>query len=212
MDLLHSRFPFEEREEREQRTLARFSKPGEGRRPAKAVLVATQIIEQSLDIDFDIMVSELPPVDLLFQRAGRLHRHERGPRPTGDVATLGLIETPLSSDGVPDFPKAHKRVYEEHTLLRTWLALRDRCELRIPDQIRSSIESVYAEPGERPEQPALRTVWDESADKLRASREKDAHEADMRYLPHPDSSARLDALLAGRYVYSKGQISFRPFY
>jgi CRISPR-associated endonuclease/helicase Cas3 len=196
VDLLHSRFPFEEREDREQRTLARFGKPGEGRRPAKAVLVATQIIEQSLDIDFDIMVSELPPVDLLFQRAGRLHRHERGRRPTGDVPTLGLIETPLSSDGVPDFPKAHKRVYEEHTLLRTWITLRGRCELRIPDEIRSSIESVYAEPGDRPEQPALRTVWDESADKLRASREKDAQEADTRYLPHPDSSARLDALTA----------------
>ena len=67
VDLLHSRFPFEDREARELRTLARFGKPGEAQRPAKAVLVATQIIEQSLDIDFDIMVSELPPIDLLFQ-------------------------------------------------------------------------------------------------------------------------------------------------
>src|ERR1019366_9603018 len=57
VDLLHSRFPFEEREEREQRTLKRFGKPGDAVvRPARAVLVATQIIEQSLDIDFDLMV------------------------------------------------------------------------------------------------------------------------------------------------------------
>ncbi len=196
VDLLHSRFPFEEREAREHRTLSRFGKPGEAQRPNRAVLVATQIIEQSLDIDFDIMVSELPPIDLLFQRAGRLHRHERGRRPTGDVPTLGLIETPLSSDGMPDFPKAHTKVYEEHTLLRTWIALRDRCEMRIPDEIRSSIESVYAEPGDRPEQPVLRAIWEESAEKLRAAREKDAKEADTRYLPHPDSRARLDALTA----------------
>jgi len=194
VDLLHSRFPFEEREEREQRTLTRFGKPGEARRPSRAVLVATQIIEQSLDIDFDIMVSELAPFDLLFQRAGRLHRHERGRRPTGDATTLGLIETPLSPAGVPDFPRAHKYVYEEHTLLRTWLALRDRCELRIPDEIRPSIEAVYAEPGGPPEEPPLRALWDESAEKLRASREKDEREADMRYLPLPDGRARLDKL------------------
>jgi CRISPR-associated endonuclease/helicase Cas3 len=196
VDLLHSRFPFEEREATEQRTLVRFGKPGEARRPAKAVLVATQIIEQSLDIDFDIMVSELPPIDLLFQRAGRLHRHERGRRPTGDLPTLGLIETPLNSDGVPDFPKAHRKVYEEHTLLRTWIALRNRSELRIPDEIRSGIESVYAEPGDRPEEPALRALWEESAKKLQVSREKDTKEAEIRYLPSPDSRARLDALTA----------------
>ena len=194
VDLLHSRFPFEEREAREHRTLTRFGKPGEARRPARAVLVATQIIEQSLDIDFDIMVSELPPIDLLFQRAGRLHRHERGRRPTGDAPTLGLIETPLGPDGVPDFPKAHKYVYEEHTLLRTWMTLRDRCELRIPDEIRPSIEAVYAEPGDRPEEQALRALWEESAEKLRASREKDEREADLRYLPLPNSRARLDKL------------------
>lgn len=196
VDILHSRFPFEEREEREQRTLTRFGKPGEARRPRMAVLVATQIIEQSLDIDFDLMVSELPPIDLLFQRAGRLHRHERDRRPTGDVPTLGLIETPLSPEGVPDFPKAHKKVYEEHTLLRSWIAIRDRCELKIPDEIRSSIEAVYAEPGARPQELPLRALWEESAEKLRASREKDAKEADSRYLPHPDTTARLDALTA----------------
>src|SRR5450756_289471 len=105
VDLLHSRFPFEEREAREQRTLKRFGKPGDAVRPVRAVLVATQIIEQSLDIDFDLMISELPPIDLLFQRAGRLHRHERGWRTTGEMPTLGLIETPLTAEGAPDFPR-----------------------------------------------------------------------------------------------------------
>jgi CRISPR-associated endonuclease/helicase Cas3 len=194
VDLLHSRFPFEERETREQRTLKRFGKPGEGLRPVTAVLVATQIIEQSLDIDFDLMVSELPPIDLLFQRAGRLHRHERGPRPTGERPMLGLIATPLTAEGAPDFSTSH--VYDKHILLRTWMALRGRSELRIPDEIRSSVEAVYSDPGDAPEEPAILSLWETTASKLKASREAHLREADLRYMPHPDSGSRLDTLTA----------------
>jgi CRISPR-associated endonuclease/helicase Cas3 len=198
VDLLHSRFPFEEREAREQRTLKRFGKPGEASRPAMAVLVATQIIEQSLDIDFDLMVSELPPIDLLFQRAGRLHRHERERRPTGEMPTLGLIETPLTAEGAPDFPRGLTMVYEEHILLRTWIALRGRSVLKIPEEIRSSIEAVYADadPGDVPQEPALRSLWETTSRKLQASREAHLKEADLRYLPHPDSGSGLDTLTA----------------
>src|SRR5207248_4831100 len=63
IDLLHARFPFGRREERELRSLGRFSKAGTGKRPRRAVLVATQVIEQSLDLDFDVMVSDLAPID-----------------------------------------------------------------------------------------------------------------------------------------------------
>lgn len=196
VDLLHSRFPFEEREAREQRTLKRFGKSGETLRPVTAVLVATQIIEQSLDIDFDLMVSELPPIDLLFQRAGRLHRHERERRPTGEMPTLGLIETPLTAEGAPDFPRGHTMVYEEHVLLRTWIALRGRSELRIPEEIRSSIEAVYSDPVDAPEEPALLSLWETTASRLKASREADLREADFRYLPLPSNRVGLDALTA----------------
>ena len=194
VDLLHSRFPFEEREAREHRTLKRFGKPGEALRPVTAVLVATQIIEQSLDIDFDLMVSELPPIDLLFQRAGRLHRHELGRRPTGEMATMGLIETPLRAEGAPDFTKAY--VYEKHILLRTWMALRGRSELVIPEDIRPLIECVYAEPGNPPEDPVLRALWEETATTLQATRKKHTGEAESRYLPHPGGGTRLDTLTA----------------
>jgi len=86
LDLFHARFPFEEREERECRALAYFGRPKDldpSLRPRR-VLVATQVIEQSLDIDFDLMVTELAPVDLVLQRSGRLHRHER----IGDAARI----------------------------------------------------------------------------------------------------------------------------
>jgi CRISPR-associated endonuclease/helicase Cas3 len=196
VDLLNSRFPFDEREARERRTLKRFGKPGESRRPARAVLIATQVIEQSLDVDFDLMVSELPPTDLLFQRAGRLHRHQRGPRPTGEVPVLGLIETVVKEDGTPEFPAGHRYVYDEHVLLRTWMALRNRSELIIPGEIRSLIERVYSEDEQPPEDEALKAMWEESRRKLLERRERETREAESRYLPHPEGDARLDELTA----------------
>ena len=77
--LFHARFSLERRGEIERDLLSRFGK-GDQRRPKRAVVVATQVIEQSLDLDFDVMVSDLAPIDLLLQRAGRMHRHDRGER------------------------------------------------------------------------------------------------------------------------------------
>src|SRR5581483_7852384 len=117
--------------------LARFGKAGETvtmpdgtsrtvERPARAVLVATQVIEQSLDLDFDLMVSELAPVDLVLQRLGRLHRHARPDRPAHlSTPTLWLIE-PTLEDGVPRFEDGQDLVYDPHILLRSWLELRHR--------------------------------------------------------------------------------------
>ena len=82
LNLFHARFLYDDREQREGQALRRFGKPNDPKvkRPRRAVLVATQVIEQSLDLDFDLMVTEMAPVDLILQRAGRLHRHNR-PRP-----------------------------------------------------------------------------------------------------------------------------------
>lgn len=71
--LLHARFALCDRLDHEAAALARFGKQGAGREGH--VLVATQIVESSLDLDFDVMVSDLAPIASLVQRAGRLWRH-----------------------------------------------------------------------------------------------------------------------------------------
>nr|MBA2378225.1 CRISPR-associated helicase Cas3' [Blastocatellia bacterium] len=121
LDLLHSRFRLKDRQLREKRALLRFGKRGstvpftEGnnkvdrpvKRPDMAVLISTQIIEQSLDLDFDLIISDLAPADLLLQRAGRLQRHQQETRPpafvdaeTGEhIPSLWILRPPLDENG-----------------------------------------------------------------------------------------------------------------
>ncbi|MFC7326644.1 CRISPR-associated helicase Cas3' [Marinactinospora rubrisoli] len=84
VSVAHARFVDLDRAARDRELLATFGPPSKvaelgGRRPEHGrVVVASQVAEQSLDIDFDILVSDLAPIDLLLQRMGRLHRHARG--------------------------------------------------------------------------------------------------------------------------------------
>ncbi|MDQ3129937.1 MAG: CRISPR-associated helicase Cas3', partial [Acidobacteriota bacterium] len=160
LDLLHARFRFTDREMRVKRSLARFAKPDQNgaspHRPHTAVLISTQIIEQSLDLDFDLMISELAPADLLLQRAGRLQRHERARLPafksneSQNKPTLWIIkpETDANGDllindkGLPQFGKSGF-VYDNHILFRSWLKLKDETQIEIPGGIENLIEDVY---------------------------------------------------------------------
>lgn len=89
--LLHSRFLAADRVERDKRMLQLFGKD-RTQRPRKHVVVATQVIEQSLDVDFDLMVTDPAPMDLVLQRVGRLHRHPGHVRPPGlEEATCHVL-------------------------------------------------------------------------------------------------------------------------
>ncbi|WP_099350105.1 CRISPR-associated helicase/endonuclease Cas3 [Erwinia amylovora] len=79
--LFHARFTLTDRIAKEQQVLECFGP--HGNRQQGRILVATQVVEQSLDVDFDWLITQLCPVDLLFQRSGRLHRHQRNRRPAG---------------------------------------------------------------------------------------------------------------------------------
>ena len=168
LSLFHARYLYEDREKREGQALRRFGKLGasEVRRPHRAVLVATQVIEQSLDLDFDLIVTDMAPVDLLLQRAGRLHRHERK-RPPGLESPRLWIIAPDLEDGVPDFGQGTEWVYERHILLRSWLAMKDCSSVAIPDEVEDLIEAVYGE-GEPSVglSPALIQDWERSWGKL----------------------------------------------
>ncbi len=139
--LFHARMPFAWREEKEKQVLALFGKE-DAQRPKRFVLVATQVIEQSLDLDFDLMVSELAPVDLVIQRAGRLHRHPNRRRPAGlETPQLWLLR-PHGNLTEPEFgPSRH--IYAPYILWRTYLALRGREALRLPFDTDALIEAVY---------------------------------------------------------------------
>jgi CRISPR-associated endonuclease/helicase Cas3 len=108
--------------------------------------VATQVVEQSLDVDFDVMISDVAQVDLILQRAGRLHRHDRGPRPEGvNKPRLFLIE-PGIKDGLPDFGRS-EYVYARFVLLRSHVALDVALQtvgaIRLPADLETFVEQVY---------------------------------------------------------------------
>ena len=78
--LLHARFPYWRREELEESWIDRLGRDASSR-PKGCVLVSTQIVEQSVDIDADFLITDLAPIDMILQRSGRLWRHERQERP-----------------------------------------------------------------------------------------------------------------------------------
>jgi len=101
-DLLHARFALTDRKRIEGAMLARFGKDGQGR--AGRVLVGTQVLESSLDLDFDVMVSDLAPMAALIQRAGRLWRH-MDRRPAGNrpvPAPVLHVVSPDPAQGVDE--------------------------------------------------------------------------------------------------------------
>uniref|UniRef100_UPI004055A917 CRISPR-associated helicase Cas3' n=1 Tax=Candidatus Electrothrix sp. TaxID=2170559 RepID=UPI004055A917 len=153
--LFHARFALSDRLALEEQVLARFGKDGEATDRQGRVLIATQVIEQSLDLDFDCMISDLAPIDLLIQRAGRLRRHTRDrqgnpiDRPDERGApTLHVLGPEPSDDAGAGwfstlFPTAVK-VYDDHG--RLWLTaryLQENGQLRVPEDMRSAVEYVY---------------------------------------------------------------------
>jgi CRISPR-associated endonuclease/helicase Cas3 len=144
--LFHSRFTLERKLKIEEDLLFRYGKTARWRE--KGIVIATQVVEQSLDVDFDLMISDIAPIDLLLQRSGRLHRHRRSrPGPLRD-RNLYVIMPDLTT-GFPDFGPS-RWVYARDILLRTGLLFfkEGRYQSRniiVPSGISSFIETVYCE-------------------------------------------------------------------
>lgn len=154
----HSCFIDIDRAAKDKDLVERFGPPGEAaRRPqGRHIVVASQVAEQSLDVDFDLLVSDLCPVDLLLQRMGRLHRHQRGvgqgERPTRLRAARCLV-TGADWDGLPsDVPEPVRgsvAVYGRYPLLRSAAALLPHLEggaerpVRLPSDVSGLVQGAY---------------------------------------------------------------------
>lgn len=194
LDLFHARYLHEERSVREQRAFARFG-TDKTKRPHRAVLVATQVIEQSLDLDFDLMVTDFAPIDLMLQRAGRLWRHAETNRRGITEPTLWVCEPTLSSDGLPQFPGGDALIYDEHVLFRSWIETRRRNLgiLALPNDIQPLIEGVYAcDVPSRELSEAETAHWQTTRQSLERARRAEVEEARSRWVPGPDQ--RVDEL------------------
>jgi CRISPR-associated endonuclease/helicase Cas3 len=152
--VFHSRFAQGDRQAIETELVQSFG-PVTVERPAR-VVVATQVVEQSLDLDFDLIVTDLAPIDLLLQRSGRLWRHHhRLERPlvTAELVVLGPDpDAPIQENWLePEVPGTRKVYPAVGVLWHTWQRLLSRPALELPDQVRAMIEDVYAPTGEVPQ-------------------------------------------------------------
>lgn len=136
VELLHSHFIATHRIKKEQDLLKMIGKGA--KRPAKKIVVGTQVIEQSLDIDFDLLISDLAPIDLLIQRVGRLHRHLLDNRPE-KLKEPKFYVMGINADF--EFESGSSAVYGNYLLMRSQLLLPEK--LRLPQDISPLVQAVY---------------------------------------------------------------------
>ena len=148
--LFHARFTVADRGAIEARVLRLFGRDSDPATRSGRILVATQVVEQSLDVDFDAIFSDLAPVDMVIQRAGRLWRHHREARPVAAPVLHLLAPDP---HGIGDARwlepvlGAGAFVYKVPGVM--WRGARDlfaKGALETPGDLRSLVETAY-DPG-----------------------------------------------------------------
>ena len=186
--LLHSRFIDTDRIKKEEELLKKIGKNAE--RPKCFIVVGTQVIEQSLDIDFDLMISDLCPVDLLIQRIGRLHRHKIERPKEHSEAKLYLMGISESFD----FEKGSRRVYGDYLLIKTQYALGN--SISIPKDISPLVQEVYGDK-DPSLAPDLLKKYEESKKKQKEILDKQKRKAEGFRLDKPKLECSDDISLDG---------------
>ncbi|MGD9009234.1 MAG: CRISPR-associated helicase Cas3', partial [Desulfobacteraceae bacterium] len=162
--LFHARFILGDRLRIENKVIKAFGKKSTAKDRDGRILISSQVIENSLDLCLDGMVSDLAPIDAIIQRAGRLHRHRRDargnplvesdavdqrPSPKLYILSPDMVEPPNAKWYSDFFPKA-AFVYPH--VGRLWLTARilmEKKEINMPFHLRELIEGVYAEAFEK---------------------------------------------------------------
>lgn len=133
--LFHARFPAENRQRIEELCVSLYGKE-QGRRPKAGILVATQVAEQSFDVDFDVLITDLAPIDLILQRMGRVHRFDHTPRPADKrTPRIHVLTNPNGYE--KDY------IYAGILMQRTQTLLETMSTIATPEQIRFCVEQVY---------------------------------------------------------------------
>jgi CRISPR-associated endonuclease/helicase Cas3 len=182
VDVLHSAFIAEDRVKKETDLMSMIGK--HGNRPQRKIIIGTQVMEQSLDIDFDVLITDLCPIDLLLQRIGRLQRH--------DIERPAKFREPCvyimgTSDRL-EFERGSERIYGSYFLIRTQFYLPD--EIRIPSDIPILINEVYGD--ETPELPGdLMSAYQRSCERMKALQEDRKFKAMTYRVGHPGSKKNL---------------------
>ena len=158
--LFHSRFTLNDRNTIEAKVLNVFGKHAEAGSRAGKVLIATQVFQESLDADCDLMISDICPIDDLIQRAGRLHRHSRdkfGKFTPNKSDQRGQPELIVHAPNWTDNPSEEwvrkdfrNTSYVYPSAGRLWLGMRELLKLgsmRMPQDARKLIEAVYSDEG-----------------------------------------------------------------
>jgi len=154
--LFHARFALGDRWKIQKDTVDRFGKTSGATKRRGKIVIATQVIENSLDVDFDFMVTDLAPIDLVIQRMGRLQRHSRDK--DGNHSTSEKRQAPelilfspspiweCTADWVKKLLPGTARVYEDHgKLWKTAHWFYKHTIFHIPSQLRDAVEYVYSE-------------------------------------------------------------------
>jgi CRISPR-associated endonuclease/helicase Cas3 len=148
VSLHHGRFARADRQLLDQAVEAAIGK----RQPQGArAIVGTQTLEQSLDIDADLLITDLCPIDVLLQRIGRLHRHHERARPTGYETARALVLVPTEREliascgqyGLGPFKIREGRagIYENlFAIEATWRLIETHEQWRIPEMNRMLVE------------------------------------------------------------------------
>lgn len=163
-------------------------------RPQRKIVVATQVAEQSLDIDADVLVTDIAPMDLIIQRIGRLHRHARPAtdRPEKLQQPRVMIRGILRHKPVPEFDSGAEFIYGQNLLLTTYAKLPE--VFRRPDDIEGLVRAAY----DKNFTPPLE--WDEVWEKAREQNlfaEDSAHSKSSTFrLPSPRRRTSYDALFS----------------
>lgn len=178
--LFHSRFTIGNRSVIETGILERFGKNSKTEERAGQIIVSTQVIEQSLDLDFDIMFTDLAPIDLLIQRAGRLQRHKRQenrPDPILNIVSNEALDN-IGEDWYSSLFPTGQYVYQHHgELWKTMKVLQDLDGISLKSgSPRDLIEPVFDKNTPYPE------ILDAKSAKVEAERQAERGIANQNFL------------------------------